>query len=120
MRAWIERLSRFVSEPPTTLALEASQIAAFADLANAAKHKIEERGMKVDWAQYEALQHIVSCPETLISGLDITKQDADTMIALFRKLIGVLSFAILWFGDTDADGKVIYEAAPKRLWDVPN
>lgn len=118
MRNWIERLSLFLSEDRPTLSLEDSEIAAFAELANAVKLKIEQRGLSVDWAQYLALEHIVAPASSKFSAEEINTEDAATMIALFRKLIGVLSFAILWFGETDTDGTMIFDAAPKGLWAV--
>lgn len=118
MRHWIVTLTERLGEDAHDIDLSGADLNEILSIASHIRHRIEARGMFVDWDIHDRLVDRFGAAETDRASTQLDPVTASDIVALFRKLIGVLAFMLLKFGEVGRDGESVFEPAPESLWDV--
>jgi hypothetical protein len=118
LRHWIETLGKPIGEGGERIELGPGDMAEMMAIALEIRQRIEARGMFVDWAILDCFSTRFAPGKEDADATGIDTTTASDIVALYRKLIGVLAFMLLRFGETATDGSVVFEAAPESLWRV--
>ena len=118
MRHWIVTLTERLGEDAHDIEISGAELQEIQSIASDIRRRIEARGMFVDWELHDRLTDKFGAVNADWTSSGFNRAHASDIIALFRKLIGVLAFMLLKFGEVSPDGKVVFEPAPETLWDV--
>lgn len=119
MRFWIVTLGERARQGVSDIGISGADTDEILALAGQVRAQVQAQGMFVDWEIHDRIREKFGSHAS--QGID--QEDAalfiEDTLGLFRKLIGVLSFMVLKFGEKSSDGTVLFEPVPASLWLVP-
>jgi hypothetical protein len=118
MRRWIVTLSERPGPSTDKISLSRGDIKEIISIAADIRQRVEAHGMFVDWALQEDLRERFESTGATSPAMEFDASVTSDIVVLYRKLIGVLAFMVLRFGETGPDGEVVFAPASEALWEL--